>query len=88
MDYWSPGSSNAHHESDQLQSFNPSDEYSEHYGMDMMPPDNLSSFQQSLAPSELFNDMTDPIIKHEYEYEPRSLSVSMSPIDRLDLGSC
>ncbi|KAK9421589.1 hypothetical protein SUNI508_05519 [Seiridium unicorne] len=78
MDYWSPNESTALLESDQIRAYT-TDDFSAHYGMNMLPPNGLSSLQGSLAPSDLYNTMVEmEDVKHEPDWEGQTSSTPES----------
>ncbi|KAH8196429.1 hypothetical protein TruAng_009416 [Truncatella angustata] len=58
MNYWSPDSSASNHDQpERLQTFTTDNEFSDPYGMNILPPSDPSAMQHSLPPSEFFTHM-------------------------------
>jgi hypothetical protein len=76
MNYWSSESSGTPNEPDPLHAFDSPHDYTVNYGIGVMPPDDLASMQEPLAPSAFFNDMVGmEEIRQESEWEAQSTSV-------------
>ncbi|KAH6646761.1 hypothetical protein BKA67DRAFT_663154 [Truncatella angustata] len=74
MNYGSPHPSVTHNEPDQLHSFYSGNHFPGHYGLNLLPRDDLFSLQEPLTPSTFYDMAEMEAIKPESEWEAPSSS--------------